>query len=197
MSHKRLFTDRECFEFFLRKVKELKDEELLQHPFNSALKLTGSMETKELQITWNRPNKNLLRSSWISIRYFFAKDECGYVLRIYNLCRRYLTNEAHKKWLCKSREILSARMKSSGIDLNINGVKSSPLFAFDTYIKSSFHSDPKSVDFLNSLNEIQRGFFETEMVGFIFDTAKQIFYLANIIEKAIQNNEIKPFPDNP
>jgi hypothetical protein len=191
------FTDRECIDAFLRKVKELKEEELFQHPFNSSLKLSASIETKELKVTWNRPNKSQLRSSWITMRYFFLKKECGYVFRIYNLSQRYLMNETHKKWLLKSREILLARMKSTGIDLNINGIMSSPSFAFDTYINAIFHHDPKCVAFLDGLNEIQKGFFETEMFGFIFDAAKQIFYLANVIEQTIKNNEMKPFPENP
>ena len=192
MSHNRYFTDRECFKAFSRKVKELRGEELLKQPFTSKMRISGSIEKREIQITWNKPNKSLLQSSWITMRYFFLKKECGYIFRIYNLAQKYLINEQHKEWLLKSKKQLKSEMKSSGINLVINGKKCSSEIAFDTYINAHFHNDQKCIGFLDSLNEGQRAFFETEMVGFIFRAADHINYLARVIEYAIKNKEIKP-----
>lgn len=188
-------TVREIFRIFLKKVQELRDRELLQKSFKTSWKLSVSLEKNEAALITDNPNEELLRSLWITIRYFFLKNEVGYIFHIYNLCQIYLTNEEHKKFLIKSREILLSKINSSSVmDLSINCVKYSPLTIFNTFTNAIFHSDIKCIEFLDSLDEFMKSMLKREFIDFIMSSTDAIFYLAKIVNHALENNEIKTIP---
>ena len=185
----------ESFRIFLKKVQELKERELMKNSFIELWKVIGSNETKEIEFSYTQPNEELFRSLCIAVRYFFLKDEGGYVFHIYNLCQRFLTNEEHKKFLILSRKMLLTGMKSFDIDITINEMECSPQFAFDTFINATFHHDPKCVEFIENLNKMEKIVFQIELDSFVFNATRHIFYLEKIVRHALEYKEIKNVPD--
>ncbi len=77
------------------------------------------------------------------------------------------------------------------MDITINDVKCTPLFIFNTFTNAVFHHDKRCVEFLNGMDALMIGMLRQEFVGFIMDSIDAIRYLAQIIQYALDNKEIK------
>ena len=175
---------------FKLRVDELRQTKIVKDGFNSSITMKYEAE-KGLHFQSVHPDEEYFRSFLLTFRKFVSEKEPIYLNRIYNICQQYLTNEKHKEYLVKSRNIWKDALKSSGFKLTLNGKEMSPEVVTDLWINGYyFHDDIEKVNTLNGMLPHERMLIKNQFENFIIEAVRVVLYVGNIVTVSLKEGEI-------
>lgn len=173
---------------FLQKVDELGRTRLIERTTQIGYTLKYD-QTAGMSFESREPDEEDLRSFLLTFRRFVAQGDPVNIGRIHNIADRRVTSDDLRRHLREAREHWRRDVQVGGMSLVFNGKQISPEYVADLFINGHyFHDEPDKRAKLVSLTEpLEYLLVRHHFLNFIVDGARQVFYVANVLNIAIRD----------
>jgi hypothetical protein len=188
-------------ELFRERAEELGQARFLRNTLMAGYELKiearllpDTLDQYETTITISAYDAEDLRSFLTFFRRFvLQRDPVVYLFSIYNLCHQYLTNETHKAYLVRSRQIALEVLRTSAFQLKINEQDMTPELVSDIWINGwYFHDNIDHLLFLRALPPETYIMLNLYFFDYLRGITRQILYTSDVVNVALNEELIRP-----
>ena len=184
--------DHRDIDLFLRNVEILMSSRLFEHQITAESSLSWDARTNLMKMTSTTPDSEDLTAMLLRLRKFTLHGGGSSLHRVFNICEREISSDAHRSSIRKAREGWKAERRTGTIAIAIDDDKYPPEEIFDYILNGVlFHDDSEALAKLQRLTGPLGLMAVQSFMGYIFGTVEAITRVASAIRQALADGSLK------